>query len=100
MEMSQIKKNSLGIVVQHTVDAKQSEPPGSEVQDNTSYSGVSELPINENNNIEIGEGIKGFSNKATLPFPGRKKRGRGWENFSLTCMADDRFYEAGLFYLK
>ena len=42
MEMSSIEKNRLGIAVQHTVDAKQSEPPGSEVQGNTSDSGVSE----------------------------------------------------------
>ena len=51
MEMSNIKKNSLGTAVQHT-GAKQSEPPGSGVQGNTSDSGVSELPTSE---INIGK---------------------------------------------
>ena len=33
MEMSSMEKNRLGIAVQHTVDVKQFEPPGSEVMD-------------------------------------------------------------------
>ena len=59
MEMSQIKKNRLGIAVQHTVDAKQSEPPGSEVQGNTSDAGVSKLPLNDKSGMMPKKGISG-----------------------------------------
>ena len=43
MEMFHIEKNCQGTAVQHQ-DAKQSEPPGSEVQGNTSDAGVLKLP--------------------------------------------------------
>ena len=73
MEMFTKEKNRLGIAVQHTVDAKQSEPPGSEVQGNTSDSGVSELPNNES--TDNRDGGRGLTNKQGGK--GKKKGGRG-----------------------
>ena len=55
-----------------------SPPFCSEFLGNTSDSGVSELPKNENNHINIGEGMKGFLTKQGGK--GRKKGGRGSKN--------------------
>ena len=43
MKIFKIEKNKQGSVVQHTIDSKQSEPPGSEVKGYTSDTGVSKL---------------------------------------------------------
>ena len=72
MEMFHIEKNCQGTAVQHQ-DAKQSEPPGSEVQGNTSDAGVSKLP-----NSESGGGK--MRKKRSRKEGGKGRGGQKWSD--------------------
>ena len=84
------KENRQGSAVQHTVVAKQSEPPGSEVQENTSDAGVSKLPTNDENCTKIGKKGKGISRKEG----GRSRKKQAWTKEE-RCVVWECFIRSG-----